>query len=59
MEFEPPPGVDKSGDMPFPHALFYAHEGDITDAVRARCIIHHINHDTDDVRAIPALHLVR
>lgn len=59
MEFEPPPGVEKSGDMPFPHALFYAHEADITDAVRARCIIHHINHDTDDVRAIPALHIVR
>jgi hypothetical protein len=59
MEFEAPPGVEKSGDMPFPHALFYACESDITDAVRARCILHHINHDTDDVRAIPALHIVR
>ena len=59
MEFEPPPGVEKSGDMPFPHALYYAHEADVTDAVRARCIVWRIDHDTDDVRAIPALHIVR
>lgn len=59
MDFEPPPGVDKSGDMPFPHALYYAHEADVTDEVRARCIVWRINHDTDDVRAIPALHIVR
>jgi hypothetical protein len=59
MEFEAPPGVDKSGDMPFPHALFYAHESDVTDAVRARCIVWRIDHYTDDVRAIPALRVVR
>jgi len=59
MEFEPPPGIDKSGDMPFPHALYYAHEADLTDEVRARCIVWRIDHDTDDVRAIPALRIVR
>jgi hypothetical protein len=59
MDFEPPPGVPSSGDMPFPHALYYAHEADVTDAVSARCIVWRIDHDTDDVRAIPALHIVR
>lgn len=61
MEFEPPPGVDKSGDMPFPHALYYAHEADVTDEVRARCIVWRIDHDLDDAK-VPAsaqLHLVR
>lgn len=59
MEFEPPPGVDKSGDMPFPHALYYAHEADVTEAVLARCIVWRVNHDTDDARLVqPALHIV-
>lgn len=61
MEFEPPPGVDKSGDMPFPHALYYAHESDVTSEVRARCIVWRIDHDLDDAR-LPAagqLRLVR
>jgi len=48
MEFEPPPGVEKSGDMPFPHALFYAHAADVTDEVRARCIVHEIDHGRSD-----------
>lgn len=63
MEFEPPPGVEKSGDMPFPHALYYAHEADVTDEVRARCIVWRINHELDDVREAEAfyaaLHIVR
>lgn len=61
MEFEPPPGVDKSGDMPFPHALYYAHEADVTDEVRGRCIVWRIDHDLDDAKVPPSaqLHLVR
>lgn len=60
MEFEPPPGLDKSGDMPFPHALYYAHEADVTDEVRARCIVWRIDHDHDDARLVqPALQIVR
>lgn len=58
MEFEPPPGVPKSGDMPFPHALYYAHEADVTDEVRARCIVWRIDHTLDCARQ-PALHIVR
>jgi len=48
MEFEPPPGVEKSGDMPFPHALLYAHAADVTDEVRARCIVHEVDHERCD-----------
>lgn len=59
MEFEPPPGVDKSGDMPFPHALYYAHEADVTDEVRARCIVWRVDHDLDPRGERPALHIVR
>lgn len=60
MEFEPPPGVSSSGDMPYPHALYYAHEADVTDEVRARCLVWRINHDHDDARpAQAALQIVR
>jgi hypothetical protein len=61
MEFEPPPGVPSSGEMPFPHALYYAHEADVTDEVRARCIVWRIDHDLDDVRSPieSQLHIVR
>jgi hypothetical protein len=54
MDFEPPPGVDKSGDMPFPHALYYAHEGDVTDEVRARCLVWRIDHSLDCAQPNPA-----
>lgn len=59
MEFEPPPGIDKSGDMPFPHALYYAHEADVTDEVRARCLVWRVDHDLDPRGERPALQLVR
>lgn len=59
MEFEPPPGVEKSGDMPFPHALYYAHEADVTDEVRARCLVWRVDHDLDPRGERPALQLVR
>lgn len=36
MEFESAPGVVESSNQ-FPHALFYAREADVTDAVRAKC----------------------
>ncbi len=60
MAFDPPPGVETSGAMPFPHALYYRDERDVTDAVRARCIVWRIDHSLD--RALPppaALHVVR
>lgn len=59
MEFEPPPGVPSSGDMPYPHALYYAHEADVTDEVRARCIVWRVDHDLDPRGERPALQLVR
>lgn len=59
MEFEPPPGKKKSGDMPFPHALYYAHEADVTDEVRAKCIVWRVDHDFDPRGEKPALQLVR
>lgn len=39
VNFEPPPGVppDKAAAQQFPHALFYAHAEDATDAIRALC----------------------
>jgi hypothetical protein len=58
MGFDPPPGVEASGDMPFPHALYYADERDITDAVRARCIVWRVDHDLDPATP-PALHIVK
>ncbi len=61
MEFEPPPGVESSGDMPFPHALYYASEGDVTDEVRARCLVWRVDHTLDCAATAPepALHLVK
>ena len=59
MEFDPPPNVDKSGDMPFPHALYYADERDVTDEVRALCIVWRVDHSLDCARSEPALHIVR
>lgn len=60
MEFEPPPSLKKkNGDMPFPHALYYAHEADVTDEVRAKCIVWRVDHDFDPRGDRPALQLVR
>lgn len=60
MGFDPPPGVEASGDMPFPHALYYADERDVTDAVRTRCLVWRIDHALDCAQPNPAaLHIVR
>lgn len=60
MEFDPPPGVEKSGDMPFPHALYYADERDVTDEVRKLCIVWRVDHSLDPALPDPAaLHIVR
>jgi hypothetical protein len=37
FNFEPPPGVPTSSNV-FPHALYYADERDVTDAVLRRCL---------------------
>lgn len=41
VEFEAPPGVppDMAKANPFPHALFYAHEDDLTSTVRRRFFV--------------------
>lgn len=58
LEFEPPPGVEPSGDggAPFPHALLYADERDVTDEVRAMCLVWRVDHSNDpttDTAAAP------
>lgn len=52
-EFEPPPGVASSGGAPFPHALFYADERDVTDEVRAMCLVWRVEHPTNEPAAAP------
>lgn len=49
IEFEPPPGVDPdtADGAPFPHALLYADERDVTDEVRALCIVWRVDHSGD------------
>lgn len=61
MDFEPPPGIAKpESSIPYPHALYYRDHRDVTDEVRARCIILHIDHTTGAALPNPAqLHLVR
>lgn len=46
VQFEAPPGVppDKAIANQFPHALFYAHAEDATDAIRALCFEWRIKH---------------
>lgn len=39
VAFEPPPGVEESPGSPFPHALLYANEDDVTPEVRRRCYL--------------------
>jgi hypothetical protein len=47
IPFEPPPGTETSGGAPFPHALLYADERDVTDEVRAMCIVWRVDHSMD------------
>lgn len=46
VNFEPPPGVppDKAVAQQFPHALFYAHAEDATDAIRGLCWAWRVEH---------------
>lgn len=39
VAFEPPPGVEEVPGSPFPHALVYAHEDDVSDEVRRLCYL--------------------
>jgi hypothetical protein len=61
MPFDPPPGVPTSGGATYPHALYYADERDITDAVRARCLVWRVDHALDCAVTAPepALHIVK
>jgi hypothetical protein len=49
VAFEPPPGLeDKAGaGSPHSHALYYADERDVTDEVRAMCIVWRVDHTSD------------
>jgi hypothetical protein len=46
VSFEPPPGVppERAIAQQFPHALFYAHAEDATDAIRALCWSWRVDH---------------
>lgn len=46
VSFEPPPGVppEHAKAQQFPHALFYAHAEDATDAIRALCWSWRVEH---------------
>lgn len=59
IEFDPPPGVPRpESTISYPHALYYANWRDVTDEVRALCIVIAIDHATTDPRAIqPAIGL--
>jgi hypothetical protein len=59
IEFDPPPGVPRpEATISYPHALYYANWRDVTDEVRALCIVIPIDHATTDPRAIqPAIGL--
>lgn len=61
MDFELPPGIARpESSIPYPHALYYRDHRDVTDEVRARCIILHIDHTTGAALPNPAqLHIVR
>jgi hypothetical protein len=43
LEFEAPPGVETSAN-PYPHALYYAREADVTDEIRKLCIVLRAEH---------------
>lgn len=52
LEFEPPPGLESSSN-PYPHALYYADERDVTDEVRAMCIVWRVDHSSDPATVTP------
>lgn len=43
LEFEAPPGIETSAN-PYPHALYYACERDVTDEIRKLCIVLRTEH---------------
>lgn len=55
IAFDPPPGLEhKAGEpMPYPHALYYADERDVTDEVRAMCIVWRVDHSSDPATVTP------
>ncbi len=53
LEFEPPEGVEASSN-PYPHAIYYACQHDITDEIRATCIVWLVNHSSDPLPVDPA-----
>lgn len=53
IEFDPPPGVAKpDSTISYPHTLYYANWRDVTDEVRALCIVISIDHSITDPREI-------
>lgn len=52
LEFEPPEGIEASSN-PYPHALYYADERDVTDEVRAMCIVWRVDHSSDPATVTP------
>jgi len=54
VAFEPPPGIeDKGAGSPHSHALYYADERDVTDEVRAMCIVWRVDHTSDPATVTP------
>jgi hypothetical protein len=45
LEFEPPEGIEASSN-PYPHALYYADDRDVTQEVCALCIVWRVEHTT-------------
>ncbi|MGE5801582.1 MAG: hypothetical protein ACM358_04955 [Gemmatimonadota bacterium] len=43
IPFEAPDGIEADG-APYPHAFYYADERDVTDAIRALCIVLRVEH---------------
>ena len=39
VEFEPPPGVEDNPGSPFPHALLYRREADVSEEIRRKCYV--------------------
>lgn len=54
LDFEPPPGIPQSSN-PYPHALYYRDERDVTEAVRAKFLVAIVDHS----HARPTLRIVR
>jgi hypothetical protein len=49
IEFDAPPGIETSAN-PYPHALYYACEDDITDEVRRMCLVLRVERRGVDLR---------